>query len=87
MSRGLAAAVVLLIAGSYGVVLLAEEAAPIPPDAAVAKDKVQGLKAEYYNFGRLRPPGVAGIDSRDIAADFVRTNKPVATCPPTTARN
>lgn len=80
VGMAMAVAAVLFVLG-LGSIVDADEAAPIPPDAAVAKDKVQGLKAEYYNFGRLRPPGVAGIDSRDIAADFVRTNKPVATCP------
>lgn len=76
----LAIAAVLFVAGQVGSLVGADEAAPIPPDAAVAKDDVHGLKAEYYNFGRIRPPGVAGIDSRDIAAGFVASNKPVATC-------
>lgn len=75
----LAIAAVLFVAGQVGSLVGADEAAPIPPDAAVTEDKVHGLKAEYYNFGRIRPPGVAGIDSRDIAADFVANNKPVAT--------
>lgn len=73
-------AVALLLAGWSGAAVGQEtQAAPIPPDAAVKQDQVHGLKAEYYNFGKVRPPGVAGIDSRDIAADFVAGRSPDAT--------
>jgi len=75
----LAIAALLFVAGQVGSIVRADEAAPIPPDAAVSRDDVHGLKMKYYNFGRIRPPGVAGIDSRDIAADFVAGRAPDAT--------
>lgn len=71
----------VLLAASASSAALAADAAPIPPDSAVTKDKVHGLQAAYYNFARIRPPGVPGIDSRDIAADFVGSQKPDAVCP------
>lgn len=57
------------------------QAAPIPPDAKVTKDDVRGLEALYYNFGKVRPVGTAGIDSRDIAHDFTKERAPDAVVP------
>jgi hypothetical protein len=57
------------------------QAAPIPPDAKVTMEDVRPLQAEYFNFARIRPVGTPGIDSRDIAADFVSGRKPDAIAP------
>jgi|688.fasta_scaffold349160_1 hypothetical protein len=54
--------------------------APVPPEAAVPREKIHGLRAAYHDFGKRRPPGVPGIDSMQIARDFVeRTPADVTT--------
>lgn len=54
------------------------EAFVIPPEAAVQVDAVTPLKAAYYNFERVRPVGTPGIDSLEIAKDFIRDREPDA---------
>lgn len=67
------------------------QAAPIPPEAAVAVEAVKPLSVDYYNFEKVRPIGSPGIDSMDIANNFVAGRTPDATvvlpagvinCPP-----
>ncbi len=67
-----------LCAGGF-IQMAAAEPAPIAPDAAVDAAAVKPLTVQYYNFGRIRPPGNSGIDSMAIAADWVNTHSADAT--------
>ncbi len=55
------------------------EALIIPPEAAVQVDAVTPLTAAYYDFQRVRPLGTPGIDSIEIAKNFIRGRQPDVT--------
>lgn len=55
------------------------QAAPIPAEAAVKDDAVKPLTVKYYNFQKIRPMGTPGIDSMEIAGDFVAQHNEDAT--------